>query len=108
MKALGAFAALALAGCASLPSPEVLTVSAERAATMARASYTITCGNVLKAHDSGALTGQAFNTAKATCIDADAMLDSADAALADGKRSEAVARLSQAIELVETVKRAAP
>lgn len=98
-----AAAALSLAACATPPGRPP-TYSAERSATLARASHAQLCGSVETAHATGALHGEAFNRAKLLCVQTDQLLDAADAALLLGDTATAAAKLSAATANLSTLK----
>lgn len=103
MKPLIPLAALLLASCAHAP-----TYPATRAATLARASHEQVCGAVEKAHAAGVLTGQRFNLARGLCIQADDVLDAADAAVMGDRDTDALALVAKAQGLIEQIQKVAP
>lgn len=93
----------ALPACTTVQR-ETITLSATKAATLARAAYIVPCGAVKPAHDAGTLTGAKFNRAKALCGRADDALDAADAALIMGRDAAAVTSITQALDALDDLK----
>lgn len=102
-----ACAALALSACATV-APVPTSYPIERAAATARASHALTCGAVESGHATGALSGVNFNRAKLLCIQSDAMLDVADAAVIMGDAVTAAAKVAAANAALTTVKSLSP
>lgn len=91
----------AVCGCTTTGS---LNFTAQRAATLARASHAQACGAVETSHNAGVLTGERFNEAKRICIQADTVLDAADAALIMGQDELAGQKINQALDLLSEIK----
>lgn len=93
-------AAVLLSGCAT----DTVSFTAERAATLARASHAVACGAVETSHAAGQLTGAKFNKAKDICIQADSVLDGADAALLMGADVIAAQKIKDALSMLSQLK----